>query len=186
MQGDNSGNHHEKSPDDLMKSLGASTWAFMHTVAAQYPVKPSLSQQQQMRQLINGIARFYPCSYCAHDFRHSIRSHPVQVDNREKLSVWVCERHNEVNEKLGKPVVSCDRIWEKWGAHLPKIQDNIGSRNDLDDEEDNNNELLEDDGDNYDDEDDDDDVLPDDCDFCEKTMGKERFLEMKKMLSRKK
>jgi FAD-linked sulfhydryl oxidase len=40
------------------------------------------------------------------------------VESRTALSVWLCERHNEVNEKLGKEKHSCaiaelDKRWLK-------------------------------------------------------------------------
>ena len=39
-----------------------------------------------------------------------------RVESREALAVWVCEQHNTVNAKLGKPAFPCtfaalDRRW---------------------------------------------------------------------------
>ncbi|CAO3587970.1 unnamed protein product [Absidia cylindrospora] len=39
---------------------------------------------------------------------------PVQVESREKLSQWLCRRHNEVNVKLNKPVFDCSKVFEQW------------------------------------------------------------------------
>lgn len=33
-----------------------------------------------------------------------------RVDSREAFAVWVCQQHNLVNEKLGKPTFSCDLV----------------------------------------------------------------------------
>ena len=33
---------------------------------------------------------------------------PPRVGSRSELSVWLCQVHNRINEKLGKPVYSCD------------------------------------------------------------------------------
>ena len=197
---------HQQSPANLISNLGPSTWAFMHTIAAHYPTHPTPVQQVHMRRLIHGISHFFPCSYCAHDFRRQIRKFPVRAENREALSVWVCERHNDVNEKLGKPIVPCDRIWEKWSAaknqgplYLSDVEssnekdedDDYGSapvfnRNEqqANDENDENEDAYDDLGD--DDDDDDELILPDDCSFCETTMGKERFQEMRALLTQKK
>lgn len=41
----------------------------------------------------------------------------VDVENRQNFSVWVCQRHNAVNSKLGKPLFSCDYsdLKKRWG-----------------------------------------------------------------------
>ncbi len=157
--------------DSLKKSIGSNTWSLLHTVAATYPQRPSAIQQKHARQFYHRIAEFYPCSYCAKDFRDAIKQHPVRTESREALSVWVCERHNEVNEKLGKPVVNCDRIWEKWGAShgTPSQIDSFDDDDDFDD-----NDLDIDAG----------GIFPDDCGFCEDTLGKENANMIKEQLKR--
>ena len=46
---------------------------------------------------------------------------PPDVRSRESLALWLCRRHNEVNEKLGKPMFPCvlkdlDARWLKGGS----------------------------------------------------------------------
>ncbi len=96
-----------------------------------------------------------------------------------------------MNEKLGKPIVNCDRIWERWGADKKQgsmYLSNVSSKNDDENDEDFDDDF--DDDDDFGEENDDDEgggaVLPEDCDFCEKTMGKERFEEMKKLFMKNK
>ncbi len=41
-----------------------------------------------------------------------------RVESREAFSIWLCERHNEVNERLNKECFPCtlealDRRWRK-------------------------------------------------------------------------
>jgi FAD-linked sulfhydryl oxidase len=100
-------------PPDV-EELGRSTWTFLHTTAAYYPDNPTAEQQAQMLALIEALGNFYPCSYCATDFRRKMRRHPPDVTSRQGLSRWLCQRHNEVNEKLGKEVFDCDRVDERW------------------------------------------------------------------------
>jgi FAD-linked sulfhydryl oxidase len=57
-------------------ALGASTWNLMHTMAANYPEQPTVEQQSQMTALIEGLSMFYPCAFCAADFRQSIKDSP--------------------------------------------------------------------------------------------------------------
>ncbi|WOO77435.1 Mitochondrial FAD-linked sulfhydryl oxidase ERV1 [Vanrija pseudolonga] len=90
--------------------LGRATWAFLHTTAAYYPTNPSATQQNHMRSLLQSLPALYPCGWCADDFGRAIAAAPPVVSSRESLSRWLCERHNEVNVKLGKKAFSCEEI----------------------------------------------------------------------------
>jgi len=48
------------------------------------------------------------------DFQKSVAANPIQVGSRKKLSQWLCDRHNEVNEKLNKPKFDCSKVFERW------------------------------------------------------------------------
>ncbi len=100
-------------PPDV-EELGRSTWTFLHTTAAYYPINPTPAQKAQMLALIEGLATFYPCSYCAMEFQERIKENPPDITGREGLSRWFCERHNEVNVRLGKEVFDCSKVEERW------------------------------------------------------------------------
>ncbi|CAK1586526.1 unnamed protein product [Parnassius mnemosyne] len=94
--------------------LGRSTWGFLHSMASYYPEKPTTSQSQDMAKFFNIFAQFYPCEPCALDFQEDIKKHPPKTKSREELAKWLCERHNTVNVKLGKPVFDCSKVHERW------------------------------------------------------------------------
>jgi mitochondrial FAD-linked sulfhydryl oxidase len=48
----------------------------LHSTAAYFPEKPTPEQQLKAKGLVDGLAAFYPCSYCAKDFRRCIAKHP--------------------------------------------------------------------------------------------------------------
>ncbi|RUP49274.1 FAD-linked sulfhydryl oxidase ALR [Jimgerdemannia flammicorona] len=96
------------------ETLGRATWTFLHTMAAYYPDTPTPSQEDSMRTFLKGFAQFYPCWYCAEDFRSDTTKNPPAVQSRERLGRWLCERHNEVNRKLGKDEFDCARVLERW------------------------------------------------------------------------
>jgi mitochondrial FAD-linked sulfhydryl oxidase len=86
--------------------------------AAWYPDRPTKDDQTSMQQLIHAIAKFYPCTYCAHDFQQNLQQTPVVTTTRQELCMWLCEQHNRVNEKLGKETFPCtvqqlDQRWRK-------------------------------------------------------------------------
>uniref|UniRef100_A0A7S4BLL5 Sulfhydryl oxidase n=1 Tax=Chrysotila carterae TaxID=13221 RepID=A0A7S4BLL5_CHRCT len=92
----------------------------LHTMAAYYPDKPDAEHSEQARSFLRALGRLYPCSYCAADFREVMEESPPRVGSREDLSLWLCEMHNRVNDKLGKPIFKCtlselDRRWRKGG-----------------------------------------------------------------------
>jgi len=41
---------------------------------------------------------------------------PPKTDSCEELSIWFCERHNEVNSKLGKKPFNCEfsNLLKRW------------------------------------------------------------------------
>ena len=77
---------------------------------------PTATQRVQARRFFDALGDLYPCATCRADFRVDVDASPPRVDSRASLSRWVCERHNEVNAKLGKPLVSCELrdLDERW------------------------------------------------------------------------
>lgn len=100
-------------PPDV-EQLGRATWTFLHTTAAYYPEKPTPSQRANMLMLLRSLPVLYPCTWCAEDFGNEVNRHPPDVSGRGALSRWLCERHNEVNEKLGKEKFNCAKVDERW------------------------------------------------------------------------
>lgn len=100
-------------PADV-EELGRATWTFLHTTAAYYPERPTPNQRANMLSLIRSLPVLYPCSHCAQDFGEDMKVHPPDVSGRLGLSRWLCERHNEVNQKLGKEKFDCATVDERW------------------------------------------------------------------------
>ena len=96
--------------------LGRASWALMHTIAAYYPQKPTHAQRVQARRFFDALGDLYPCATCRADLRADVDAHPPRCESREALAKWVCERHNVVNEKLGKAKMSCaiDALDARW------------------------------------------------------------------------
>ncbi|XP_028957951.2 FAD-linked sulfhydryl oxidase ERV1 isoform X1 [Malus domestica] len=63
-----------KSAAPLTKEeLGRSTWTFLHTLAAQYPDKPTRQQKKDVKELMSILSRMYPCKECADHFQEILR-----------------------------------------------------------------------------------------------------------------
>lgn len=48
-------------------------------------------------------------------------AHCCRVDSRTSFSVWLCEQHNIVNKKIGKPSFPCtmEKLDERWRKGKP-------------------------------------------------------------------
>ena len=98
-------------------ALGRATWTFLHTTAAYYPTEPTPGQRTHMLALMRALPALYPCGHCAEHFGERIRAQPPDAavtQGRAALSRWLCERHNEVNDMLGKPAFDCSKTDERW------------------------------------------------------------------------
>ena len=102
-------------PADV-EQLGRSTWTMLHTMTANYPTRPTRSEQEQTRSFISIFSHMYPCGHCAEDFRSWMKQdgNAPRVSNRNELGHWMCEAHNAVNEKLGKARFDCNKWEERW------------------------------------------------------------------------
>ncbi|XP_055912039.1 FAD-linked sulfhydryl oxidase ALR isoform X2 [Eupeodes corollae] len=113
----NKGMNNHTIPDDCpldKDTLGQSTWGLLHTIAAIYPKNPTTSQKQDVKVFYDSLSRLYPCEVCSKDFQKDIKEHPVNANSQAKLSQWLCNFHNRVNAKLGKPQFDCSKVDERW------------------------------------------------------------------------
>ncbi|KAI5066931.1 hypothetical protein GOP47_0017459 [Adiantum capillus-veneris] len=98
------------------ESLGHATWTFLHTLAAQFPEKPTRQQQRDAKELMAILSRLYPCKECADHFKEVLKANPVQAGSGVQLAQWMCRVHNVVNRSLGKSIFPCQRVDARWGA----------------------------------------------------------------------
>lgn len=96
------------------RELGRVSWAYLHTLANYYPENPSLSHQKEMVELLWLYMKYYPCGYCSDMTIQELYRNPPRVKSRKELSVWMCEIHNEVNARMGKPMFDCSKTAERW------------------------------------------------------------------------
>jgi len=86
----------------------------LHSIAATYPEQPTPVEQNDVKSFMQLFAKLYPCWVCAEDFQKYIRKEEIRTTSRDDFGTWLCEAHNEVNRKLGKPAFDCSRWQERW------------------------------------------------------------------------
>jgi mitochondrial FAD-linked sulfhydryl oxidase len=100
-------------PADV-ETLGRSSWTLLHSIAATYPTTPSKAQQSDVAAFFGLFSRLYPCWVCAEDFQQYMTKERIRTGSRAELGDWLCNAHNEVNQKLGKPTFDCSKWEQRW------------------------------------------------------------------------
>lgn len=97
--------------------LGKGSWNMLHRLAAKYDKEPTPQRKEEITEFFRLIGEFYPCEQCASHFKGMLEEHPIRTDNNRELSIWLCELHNVVNDRLHKPQFPCtlDALKEKYG-----------------------------------------------------------------------
>lgn len=107
------GGYKKDYPPDVEK-LGRSSWSLLHSVAATYPETPSNKQQADLKQFLKLFGNFYPCWYCGGDFEKYMEKKEPATESQDAFGKWLCEAHNDVNKKLGKPRFDCNLWKQRW------------------------------------------------------------------------
>ncbi|KHJ49546.1 hypothetical protein D918_00673 [Trichuris suis] len=100
-------------------TLGRYTWAFLHTMAAYLPEKFEPNTQRDLEELMRLFSLYYPCDYCASDLRAHLVKDPPVTSSRQAFASWLCQLHNAVNRRLGKPLFDCTKLNERWRDGWP-------------------------------------------------------------------
>jgi hypothetical protein len=94
------------------ESMGKLSWDLLHSITLKYPENPTNEERGAMISFLSLFARFYPCSVCGIEFKAIIDKNPPNLDSKKQFVKWMCDVHNYVNEKLGKPKFDCNLFFE--------------------------------------------------------------------------
>lgn len=106
-----------KKPLKLSKEeLGRHTWALLHTIASSFPSIPSEEERKNAENFLVSLASVYPCKICGKHFKEMLQNYPIKDSSREEFAYYLCDLHNKVNIRLGKPEYDCRKTFEIWGG----------------------------------------------------------------------
>jgi hypothetical protein len=83
-------------------------------MAGKFPDHPTPNESKSLSDFIYLFAQLYPCGDCARHFQRILSKHPPNVTSRAGASLWACQVHNLVNERLEKPQFDCSKVSEVW------------------------------------------------------------------------
>jgi FAD-linked sulfhydryl oxidase len=104
-----------KWPRDIPKNIWAHKgWEWLHTVAINYPQKPTdLDARQTFRRIWNFIDNL-PCEECRrHAASYTIQNIP-NLTSTHTLQRWAWAFHNSVNKRIGNPQFSYESYRNKY------------------------------------------------------------------------
>lgn len=94
------------SGDGMLTSVwGPPLWHTLHTISFNYPVKPTKEDKENYYNYFSNLRYVLPCRYCRDNLKNNLKKLPLNKSvfkNRETLSKWVYNLHEEVNKMLNK------------------------------------------------------------------------------------
>mgnify|MGYP002142166895 CR=1 FL=1 len=99
---------------DQRNELGRSTWALLHIMASSYPANPPPNVIFEHLLFFQLLPKVYPCPECRVHMAKMFAEFPPQLETQQQFTRWLCEAHNRVNARIGKPIVNCDEMDSRW------------------------------------------------------------------------
>jgi hypothetical protein len=104
---------------------GPGLWMALHSMTFNYPITPTEQDKKQYTNFFHSLKYVLPCPACRMHYKKTIEEkYPIELalDNRDTLSRWLVDFHNDVNKRLGKPIVSYDSVKDKYESMRGKCQ----------------------------------------------------------------
>lgn len=86
-------------------------WTILHMMTGSFPedIPPNLVKKWNAFLILFG--QFYPCKLCSTHFLKMLKEvGPFEGTKKEELMVYLCNMHNIVNKRLGKPHHDCKNV----------------------------------------------------------------------------
>lgn len=94
--------------------IGRAGWVLLHNIAAKYPHKPEKNDIMEMEAFINLFGKLFPCAECSGHFQNMIKEFKPNLNSNLEFNLWLCQAHNRVNKRVGKPQFDCNRLQDRW------------------------------------------------------------------------
>jgi len=85
---------------------GQGTWVLLHCVTATYPLRVTPAVRDRYEQLLYSLSETLPCKKCRKHFAKHLTLSPPSLESRKAFMKWMIDFHNNVNHRLGKPVLT--------------------------------------------------------------------------------
>ena len=91
---------------------GAPFWFIMHTIAINYPDRPTFVERRNHHDFFRNLASVIPCDDCRRNYSTHFAKYPIDsfLDSKYALLQWTIVMHNEVNKLCGKPDMTTTEV----------------------------------------------------------------------------
>lgn len=90
---------------------GSGAWVFLHSITLTYPNNPTERDKQTYKSFFETLGYLLPCNQCANHYNDYIKSNPIDqsvLENKESITRWLYNLHNNVNHILNKKKIDFD------------------------------------------------------------------------------
>lgn len=97
---------------------GPHAWKFLHAVTFAYPEHPTTEHKKAALELFSSLKYMLPCGECCSHYCQGFDKNRIEphLESRDSLSRWLVNFHNEVNQRLGKPLFSYEEVAKEYNA----------------------------------------------------------------------
>ena len=86
---------------------GTPGWVFLHSIAYNFPLKPTREQKKHYLEFFKGIGHVLPCKYCRMCYSKTIANGRLKltyktVSDRRTFSKWLYKVHKSVTDRTTK------------------------------------------------------------------------------------
>jgi hypothetical protein len=108
------------------KIWGPPFWFTLQTISINYPTSPNETTKKKYYDFIQNIPLFIPDDSFGNKFVELLDDFPVTpyLDSRTSFMKWINFIHNQINKKLGKPIIEFQDGINKYYEHYkpPEIK----------------------------------------------------------------
>ena len=83
---------------------------FLHSITLNYPENPTEEQKQTYKTFFESLSGVLPCPGCSEHYKQHFNKYPIQLDNKNSLTKWLMQIHNEVNKSIGKNIMNINDV----------------------------------------------------------------------------
>jgi hypothetical protein len=105
---------------------GPTGWLFLHSIAQNYPWKPSQEQMKNYYSFFKLVGNVLPCRYCRESYQKFITEPDTKLSmdvlrSRLSLTLWLYLLHNKVNNKLEvSQIPTFQEVWKRYESFRSK------------------------------------------------------------------
>ena len=114
---------------------GNGAWVFLHSITLTYPNNPTVNDKKTYKSFFETLGYLLPCNQCSNHYNDYLESNPINeqvLENKESLTKWLYNLHNNVNHLLNKRKIDFSEFIDKYYDMYSKNNSNVNlNQNDL-------------------------------------------------------